>query len=163
MRRLGRARLGRFLHRHCRGAWGQATAEQILAAAAVPGELWTDELSYPDLAEGIALEARLALRLPEEITELDEGIAVLLSSADPGGIITSAPGVGPVTVAAILGRLADPNRCTPLAGARAYAVLTLNQSGVAGSHGGPTKREDTVLRQAQFVAADEARRRNTTG
>ena len=62
LRRLGRARLSRFLYRHSRGAFGDNLADQILAAARASLALWTeDDLSFPDLAEDIAIEARLAL------------------------------------------------------------------------------------------------------
>jgi transposase len=128
----------------------------LLAAANQTLELWSGgELDYPDLAEDIAIEARLALQLTEEIKDLDERTTLLLKQADPNGILTSAPGVAVITAAAILGRLGDPNRFTSLAGARAFTGLVpiLDASGVKGRHGGPTKRGDAVLRQALFMAA----------
>ena len=61
VKRLGRARLARFLYRHSRGAWGEAQAEAFLAAAQETLQLWAGgELDFPDLAEDIAIEARLA-------------------------------------------------------------------------------------------------------
>jgi hypothetical protein len=48
--------------------------------------LWPDgDLDYPDLAEDIAIEARLALQLTEELKDLDERTALLLRAADPAG------------------------------------------------------------------------------
>jgi hypothetical protein len=90
VRRLGRARLARFFARHSRGMWGEAKADELLAAAVETQALWAGELEYPDLAEDVAVEARLALTLTDEIKELDERIAVLLDRADPAGIIRSA-------------------------------------------------------------------------
>jgi transposase len=165
VKRLGRVRLTRFCHRHSRGAWGEPLADALLAAARETLELWADgELDYPDLAEDIALEARLALQLTEELKDLDERTALLLKEADPGGILTSAPGVAAITAAAILGRLGDPNRFSSLAGARSFTGLVpiLDASGVSGRHGGPTKRGDAVLRQALFMAAGQARRIDPT-
>jgi transposase len=164
VRRLGRARLTRFLHRHSRGAWGESLAEAILTAAAATIELWGEELSYPELAEDIAVEARLALALTEEIHELDERIGVLVADLDPHGIITSAPGVGAVTGAVILGRLGDSDRFHSLAAVRAYTGLVpaLDASGTTGRHGGPTKRGDALLREALFMAASQARRHDPT-
>lgn len=165
VRRLGRTRLARFCYRHSRGAWGEPMADAILAAAAETLELWAGgELDYPDLAEDIAIEARLALQLAEEIKDLDERTALLLNQADPQAILTSAPGVAHITAAAILGRLGDPNRFTSLAGVRAFTGLvpSLNASGLTGRHGGPTKRGDAVLRQALFMAAGQARRIDPT-
>ncbi len=160
VRRLGRGRLARFFARHSRGMWGAAKADDLLAAATETGALWAGDLDYPDLAEDIAIEARLALGLSAEIKELDERIAVLLTEQDPSGIIRSAPGVGAITGAAILGRLGDPARFSSLAAARSFSGLvpSLDASGQSGRHGGPTKRGDAVLREALFLAADHARR-----
>ncbi len=160
VRRLGRARLARFFARLSRGMFGEAEADRLLVAAAETHALWDGELDYPDLAEDIAIEARLALAMSAEIKELDERIAVMLDAADPSGIIRSAPGVGAITGAAILGRLGDPARFSSLAAARSFTGLVpaLDASGLAGRHGGPTKRGDAVLREALFLAADHARR-----
>ena len=165
VRRLGRARLGRFLYRHSRGAFGDALADQLLAAARASLELWgEDDLSFPDLAEDIAIEARLALGLTEEIKELDERIEVIVRERDPHGIITSAPGVGAVTGAVILGRLGDASRFSSLAAARSFSGLvpSLDSSGISGRHGGPTKRGDALLREALFLSANQARRLDPT-
>ena len=76
----------------------------------------------------------------------------------------SAPGVGPITGAAILGRLGDPARFDSLAAVRAFSGLVprLDASGLSGQHGGPTKRGDAVLREALYMAADHARRIDPT-
>jgi hypothetical protein len=164
LRRIGKARLARFLYRHSRGAWGEAKAEQLLAAAAETPQLFDGELDYPELADDIALEARLALALTAEITELDERIALLVHRADPHGVISSAPGVGPITSAVILGRLGNPSRFASLAAAHSYTGLvpSLHASGLTGQHGGPTKRGDALLREALFMAANQARRLDPT-
>jgi transposase len=164
VRRLGRARLTRFFHRHSRGMFGEREADQILAAARASLELWHDDLSFPDLAEDIATEARLALVLTEEIKELDERVAVLVRERDPAGIITSAPGIGAVTGAVILGRLGDATRFQSLAGVRSFTGLvpTLDASGISGRHGSPTKRGDALLREALFMSANQARRIDPT-
>lgn len=164
LRRLGRARLARFLHRHSRGAWNDDHAEALLAAAIETAALWDDQLDFADLADDIAVEARLALAITEELAELDERIATLVARRDPAGIIASAPGVGPITSAMILGRLGDPARFTSLAAVRAYSGLvpSLNASGTSGHHGPPTKRGDAHLRHALFIAAHHARRLDPT-
>jgi transposase len=164
VRRLGRARLTRFFYRHSRGAFGEAQADHILAAARASLDLWDETISFPDLAEDIAVEARLALALTDEIRELDERIAVLVRDRDPHAIITSAPGVGAITGAVILGRLGDGSRFRSLAAARAFSGLvpSLDASGVSGRHGGPTKRGDALLREALFISANQARRLDPT-
>src|SRR6266542_3678871 len=164
VKRLGRARLTRFLYRHSRGAWGEEKAEELLQVAEDTLELWAGELDFGDLADDIAVEARLTLALTEEIKELDERIGVLFAKADPTGVLISAPGVGAVIGAQILGRLGDPSRFRSLAGLRSFSGLvpSLDASGLKGQHGGPTKRGDACLREAIFMAADHARRIDPT-
>ena len=84
VKRLGRTRLARFCYRHSRGAWGEPHADALLAAAQETLQLWSGgELDYPDLAEDIAIEARLALQLTEEIKDLDERTTLLLRASRP--------------------------------------------------------------------------------
>jgi transposase len=159
-RRLGRARLARFIWRYSHGAFGDELAGQLLAAAAETLQLWDGELSYPDLAEDIAAEARLALALTTEIRDLERKIASLLHELDPAAIMTSVPGVGAIGAAQILARLGDPARFRSLAGARSFTGLvpSLDASGTSGRHGPPTKSGDAPLREALFMAANQARR-----
>jgi transposase len=163
-RRIGRARLARFFHRHSHGRFSGDRAAAVLAAANNTLALWGDELDYGELADDIAVEARLALSLTHEIEELEQRIAVMLHALDPTGILRSVPGVGAVGAAQILGRLGDPARFRSLAGARSYSGLVpnLNASGVNGRHGGPTKSGDALLREALFMSADAARRIDPT-
>jgi transposase len=163
-RRLGKSRLTRLVWRWSHGAWGEEHAARLLGAAAETLQLWDTELSYPDLAEDIAAEARLALSLSAEIRDLDTKIAALLREQDPAGIMTSVPGVGAVGAAQILSRLGDPARFQSLAGARSFSGLvpSLTASGTSGRHGPPTKSGDASLREALFMAADQARRADPT-
>jgi transposase len=84
----------------------------------------------------------LALRLGDELKDLDERIAIFLAQADPRGIMTSVPGVGAILGAQILGRLGDPHRFRTLAGVRSFSGLvpSLDSSGTSGRHGGPMQR-----------------------
>ena len=160
VRRLGRARLARFIWRYSHGAFGEQLAGQLLAAAAETLQLWDGELSYPDLAEDIAAEARLALALTTETRDLERKIASLLHELDPAAIMTSVPGVGAIGAAQILARLGDPARFQSLAGARSFTGLvpSLDASGTSGRHGPPTKSGDAPLREALFMDANQARR-----
>jgi len=68
VKRLGRARLTRFLHRHSRGHWDKREAEGLLKAAEATIALWNEDgLDFVALSEDIAIEARLALQLTDEI------------------------------------------------------------------------------------------------
>jgi transposase len=164
VKRLGKARVARFLYRHSRGRWGEDEAQALLDVSAETLALWSDDLEFTELADDIAIEARLALRLGEELKDLDERIAIYMTEADPSGILISVPGVGRILGGQILGRLGDPDRFRTLAGVRSFSGLvpSLDASGVKGRHGGPTKRGDALLREAIFMAADQARRADPT-
>jgi len=54
-------------------------ADKLLAAATETLRLFDGELDYPELADDIAVEARLALTITAELSELDERIAVLVA------------------------------------------------------------------------------------
>lgn len=159
--RLGHARLSRFLIRHSRGAWREAHAAALLAAARESLQLWgPDGIDFAELAADIAVEAEQAQVLTAQIDDLDDRIANLYEEADPTGVITSAPGVGAVTGAVIAGRLGDPHRFHSLAAIRAYSGLIpkVSQSGQNQQQQGLTKAGDPLLREALFQAADQARR-----
>jgi transposase len=164
VRRLGLARLTRFIWRYSHGHWGEELAARLLAAAAETLELWDGEMDYTELAADIAAEARLALALSTEIRDLEQKTAALLHQHDPDGILTSAPGVGIINGAQILARLGNPARFRSLAGARSFSGLvpTLAASGTSGHHGPPTKSGDAPLREALFMAANQARRIDPT-
>lgn len=73
--------------------------------------------------------------------------------------MTSVPGVNIINGAQILARLGDPARFRSLAGARSFSGLvpSLSASGVNDRHGPPTKSGDAPLREALFMAANNAR------
>ena len=137
----------------------------MIAAARETLALWAQTdgtlgIDFAELAADIAAEAEQARFLTEQIEDLDERIANLYTEADPDGFIASAPGVGPVISAILAGRLGDPHRFTILG--RDPRLLR------AGAQGQPvwdqrpelglTKAGDPLLREALFIAADQARR-----
>ena len=163
--RLGQARLTRFLVRHSRGFWREDHARALILAARETLTLWTGPdgvagMDFAELAADIAAEAEQARFLTEQIEDLDERIANLYDQADPDAIIASAPGVGPVVSAIIAGRLGDPHRFTSLAAVRAYSGLVpkVSQSGTSDPKLALTKAGDPLLREALYLAADQARR-----
>jgi transposase len=165
LRRLGRARLTQLLLRASRGAWREEKADELLAAAAETLQLWPEgAIDFAELAEDIAVEARLVASLSEEIDALEDRIATLYADADPAGIVTSVPGVGPTLAPAILGRLGDAKRFRDLAAVRNYTGLVpkVEQSGLSDKRSGLTKAGDHLLRQALFLAADHARKIDPT-
>lgn len=166
LKKLGRKRLAAAMIRSSRGAWREAKADELLAAADETLELWAvaGGLDFAELAEDIALEARHIRQLNDEIAAIEDRIEAIYDDVDPNGIFVSGPGMGTTLAAGILGRLGDPNRFDNLAGIRSFTGLVpkINQSGTADHHGGPTKAGDPGLREAVFLAAEHARKVDPT-
>ena len=162
---LGLEQLTEFLIKHSRGHWRQDKAEALLDAAAQTLALWAaGGLDFDELAEDIASVVATIRTLTDQIDRLEERIADLYETTDPGGIFRSGPGLGLTLAAGILGRLGDPNRFANLAGVRSFTGLVpeVDQSGNAEAHGRPTKAGDPGLRHVLYMAADKARRVDPT-
>ncbi|MGH8927039.1 MAG: transposase [Acidimicrobiia bacterium] len=132
----------------------------MIDAANATIALWgNDSFDCEALGADIAAGATIALEVSEQIALLDRRIRDLYADADPQGIVLSAPGVGDILAAQILGRLGNPHRFTSLAAARSFTGLIprQNSSGLTNQAGGPTKQGDACLRAALFQAADRAR------
>ncbi len=165
VKKLGKTRLAEFFARSSRKAWGPERAAAVMDAAQATLLLWgADGMDFDELAADIAIEARHALGLSEEIKGLDKRIARLYDQVDPAGIVRSAPGVGVVGAPQITGRLGPATRFANLASIRSFAGLVPHQdsSGQAVRAGGPTKAGDACLREALFIAADHARKIDPT-
>lgn len=165
IKKLGRSRLTKVLIRASRGHWREDKADEILAAADETLALWAaGGLDFDELADDIAIEVRLIKAFDAEIAALDDRIEALYEQADPAGIVASAPGIGVTLAAGILARTGDLNRFDSLAGVRSFTGLVpkIDQSGTSDQHNGPTKTGDPGLRQALFLAADQARKVDPT-
>ena len=165
LKKLGRKRLTTLLIRASRGAWREAKADLLLAAAEESIQLWAaGGLDFAELADDIAAEVRLLRHLEAEIAAIEDRIEALYEEADPAGIVVSAPSVGVTLAAGILGRLGDPRRFSNLAAVRSFTGLVpkVDQSGLDDHHLGPTKAGDPGLREALYLAADLARKVDPT-
>jgi transposase len=165
LKKLGRKRLTALLVRSSRGAWREAKADELLAAADETLELWAaGGLDFAELAEDIAAEVRLVAALDAEIAAVEDRIAGLYDDVDPNGIVRSAPGLGTTLAAGIIGRTGDLRRFANLAGIRAFTgiVPKIDESGITRRHKGITKAGDPGLRQTLFLAADQARKVDPT-
>ena len=143
------------------GAWHHERAAAVAQAAEATLRLWGDDgADFDALAADIAVEARLALTVSDEIKTLDKRIAGLYPQVDPTGIVRSAPGVDVVGAPQIAGRLGDASRFANLVTVRSFAGLVPHHdaSGQAARAGGPTKAGDGCLREALFISADHARK-----
>jgi transposase len=165
LKKLGRKRLAALMIRTSRGHFREAKADELLAAADETVELWAaGGLNFAELAEDIAAEVRVIKALDVELDAIEDRIGVLYDDADPGGIVRSAPGLGVTLAAGILGRTGDLRRFANLAGVRSFTgiVPKIDQSGLADGHHGLTKAGDPGLRQALYLAADQARKIDPT-
>ena len=141
------------------GLWREDKADELLAMASETLALWSGGgIDFTELAHDIASEVRVLRQLDDEIAAADKRIAVLYDEADPLGIVASAPGLGPVLSAAIVGNAGDFNRFANLAGVRSFTgfVPKIDQSGLVNGRKGITKAGDAGLRQALYMAADHA-------
>jgi transposase len=137
LKRLGRPRLAALLIRSSSGLWREDKADELLAMAAETLALWSGGgIDFAELAHDIASEVRVLRSLDDEIAAADKRIAVLYDEADPKGIVASAPGIGPVLSAAILGNAGDFNRFANLAGVRSWLF--------------GSQRGETVARRSQL-------------
>jgi len=160
LRRLGISRLSDLVRRTSGGHFGAEYAGRLMNAANEAIELWRGGgLDFDELAWDLAQEIRIIGQLEVEIGRLDARIAELYAAVDPKGIARSAPGVGPVLGAGIVGRLGDVNRFANLAGVRSFTGIVpgVNQSGLTETRPGITKQGDPGLRRDLFFAADMAR------
>ncbi|MGD0380079.1 MAG: IS110 family transposase [Acidimicrobiales bacterium] len=158
--RLGLSRLTDLVVRTSGGHLGADYAAGVLDAAKEAIELWHGGgLDFDELAWDLAQEIRIIGHLDLEISRLDARIAELYAAVDPKGIVRSAPGVGPILSAGIIGRLGDVTRFANLAGIRSFTGIVpgVNQSGLAETRPGITKQGDPGLRRDLFYAADMAR------
>ncbi len=162
MLRLGKARLAALFIKATRGAWREAKAEQVLAAARSAIELWEglEGCEFADVADDLAAEVRLIKALDAEVAEADARAAGLLKEIDPGGLYESLPGFGERTATTVAGRLGGVERFRNNAAVRSFIGMIpgTDQSGETESRPRLTKAGDRMLRTALYLAAEHARR-----
>lgn len=163
--RLGPARLATLLAKASRGHWRHEKAAELMTAARESLALWDTGgggygLDFAALATDIATEAGNAVHYREQLNDLEARMGPLAQAADPGQVIASVPGVGPVLRAVLAARLGDIDRFHSLGAVRAFTGLVPkeNSSGTIVHQHGLTKAGDPLLREALFRAADGARK-----
>ena len=150
------AELADLLRRASRGRFGQPKAEAIHHAA------------QQSIGVGFLLDAALVQMhclleqidlLQEQVAQLDGTLAELMDQIPQ--YITSIPGIGPVTGAAILGEIGDIHRFESVEKLVAYAGIdpTVYQTGqFQASEAHMSKRGSPYLRHALWLAANVAAR-----
>ena len=142
---LGRKRLTTLLIRASRGAWREAKADLLLAAAEKSIELWAaGGLDFAELADDIiTAEVRLVRHLEAEIAALEDRIGALYEEAGPAGIAVSAPSVGVTLAAGSPAASATAAVLQRRGGPLVHGLVPkVDQSGLDEHHLGPTKAGD---------------------
>ncbi len=146
-----------LLHTTSRGRFGQAKAEAIQQVA-------RQSIGITFLADAARVELGCLLAqiefLEAQVAEIDQALEQLLAQL-PEQYITSIPGIGSVTGAAILGEVGDINRFPRLENLVAYAGIdpaTYESGQFQGSQVHMSKRGSPHLRRALWMAANVARR-----
>lgn len=149
------AELTQVLHSASRGRFGEAKARQIIATA-------QHSIGVTFLADAARLELGCLLAqiefLQAQVEEVDGALAQLLAQTDQ--YLTTIPGVGTVTGAAILGEIGDVHRFPALEKLVAYAGIdaVVYQTGeFEATETHMSKRGSPYLRRALWLAANTAR------
>ena len=148
--------LSTLLHSASRGRFGQPKAEAIQNAA-------RQSVGVGFLVDAMRVQMGCLLQqidlLQEQVARLDGVLAELMAQIPQ--YITSIPGIGPVTGAAILGEIGDIHRFDSVAKLVAYAGIdpTVYQTGrFKASKAHMSKRGSPYLRHALWLAATVAAR-----
>ena len=152
------AELTNLLHSASRGHFGQPKAEAIQTAA-------RQSVGVGFLVDAVRVEMHCLLQqidlLQEQVAQLDEAMAELMDQIPQ--YITTIPGIGLVTGAAILGEIGDVHRFDSADKLVAYAGIdpTVYQTGqFKASEAHMSKRGSPYLRHALWQAASMAIRYN---
>ena len=146
--------LSEILHTNSRGRFGMEKATAIQAAAQC-------SVGVSFLADAVRIKMRCLLELidllEQQRDQVDEELATLMAQIPQH--ITSIPGIGPVTGAAILAEIGDVNRFERVEQLVAYAGIdpSVYQSGqFKASQAHMSKRGSPYLRHALWLAAGMA-------
>jgi len=151
--------LTQYLKKASRGRLGRERAEAIQQRA-------INSIGVTFLADASRIQMGCLLAqldfLTQQIKELDDALASLIEEL-PRQYLTTIPGIGAVTAAAILGEIGDIRRFETLSQLVAYAGIdpTVHQSGqFQATQTHMSKRGSPYLRHALWLAACQARIRD---
>lgn len=148
--------LTHILETASRGRLGRAKAEQLQQAA-------QQSIGVTFLADACRIQMGCLIAqlqfLTQQINEIDHALTQLVDTL-PDQYLTTIPGIGPVTAAAILGEIGDIQRFETLKQLVAYAGIdpAVHQSGqFEAKQTRMSKRGSPYLRHALWMAASIAR------
>jgi transposase len=147
---LDETKLTHLLETASRKKLGSETAKKLQATA-------RSSIGSRFATKALVFELKMLLAqvgfLKEQLTELTAEITTLLGTIEQQ--VTSIPGIGPVTAAAIIGELGDLKRFPNVSSVIAYAGLDpkVSDSGMTSKHRAISKRGSKYLRTAIWQAA----------
>jgi transposase len=166
--KLGVKRLAAFLDRHAFGTPAPLLATKIYAASQSAVNIfqaaWEKDL-LPYAPEQFQEEINIELDLMEfeeqKVQDLDGKIEALYVQLDPGKILRSIPGIGPVIAPSILSVTGNPTRFANIRAYKAFCGLVprKKQSALSDIKGlAITKTSQRILKKSYCLAAETARR-----
>jgi transposase len=122
----GPARLIRLIATTSRGQLGQAKAQALRTAAGEAAALWEGDsaIAIGDLAAEVASEVRLVRSAEVERARHEHARDAALACADPAGLASSLPGLGPVGTAQLVATMGRPGRFPNGGAFKAFTGLT---------------------------------------
>jgi len=166
--KLGVKRLATFLTKHAWGTPEVSLAVRIYQASQSAANIYREAKerdSLPFSSEQFQDEINIELDLMEfeeqKIKYLDEKIEVLYRKLDPGKVLRSIPGVGPVIAPSILAVTGNPERFSNIRAYKSFCGLIprKKQSATSDRKGlRITKASQRILKKGYCLAAETARR-----
>ena len=166
--KLGVKRLATFLTKHAWGTPEVSLAVRIYQASCSAVNIYREAKevdSMPFSSEQFQDEINIELDLMEfeeqKIKYLDEKIEALYHKLDPGEVLRSIPGIGPVIAPSILGVTGNPERFSNIRAYKSFCGLiprkkqsaTVDRKGLR-----ITKSSQRILKKGYCLAAETARR-----
>ncbi len=166
--RLGKNRLHRFLDRRHQRCFDPERTEKIFRAARSGAQLLDVQLEQGGAffdPDQVQLEVCMELDLMEaeeaQIHQLEERIADLYHELDPGAVLQTLPGVGPIIAAGVLGETGTIDRFPNVGSFRGYVSLIPRYKATGKSHN-PRQRirkaGPRILKKYFYLAAENARK-----
>lgn len=143
--------LGQALRKASRGRLGVDKAESIKQAASSSFGVRFAQEAYVFQLRSMIEQIKF---LEKQVNEVEKEIEIIINQLD--SVIMTAPGIGPINAAAILGEIGDISRFSTAAKLVAYAGLdaSVTKSGeYEATHNVMSKRGSPYLRKALFSAA----------
>lgn len=166
--RLGKNRLHRFLDGRYRGCFNPERTEKIFRAARSGAQLLEVQLEQGGAffdPDQVQLEVCMELDLMEaeeaQVHQLEERIADVYHELDPGAVLQTLPGVGPIISAGVLGETGGIGRFPNVGSYRGFVSLIPRFKATGKSHN-PRQRirkaGPRILKKYFYLAAENARK-----